>query len=116
VVIERGEVRWAELGAPGGSGPGYRRPVVVVSADAFNASRIATVTVVAISSNTRLADAPGNVSLDSGEAGLAKPSVINVSQVVTIDKGRLGSMTGRLTRVQLDALDNGLRFALDLAI
>ena len=115
-MIERGEVRWAELGAPDGSGPGYRRPVVVVSADAFNASRIATVTVVTISSNTRLVDAPGNVSLDRGEAGLAKPSVINVSQVVTLDKGRLGEVVGRLTLAQLDTLDNGLRLALDLAI
>ena len=115
-MIERGEVRWAELGAPDGSGPGYRRPVVVVSADAFNASRIATVTAVTISSNTRLADAPGNVSLDRGEAGLQKASVINVSQVVTLDKGRLGETIGRLTLPQLDALDNGLRLALDLAI
>ena len=115
-MIERGEVRWAELGAPDGSGPGYRRPVVVVSADAFNASRIATVTVVTISSNPRLVDAPGNVSLNRGEAGLAKPSVINVSQIVTLDKGRLGEVVGRLTLAQLDALDNGLRLALDLAI
>lgn len=115
-MIERGEVRWAELGAPNGSGPGYRRPVVIVSADAFNASRIATATVVTISSNTRLAEAPGSVSLDRGEAGLPKASVINVSQVVTLDKARLGEAVGRLSLAQLDALDDGLRLALDLAI
>ena len=115
-MIERGEVRWAELGAPDGSGPDYRRPVVVVSADSFNASRIATVTVATISPNTRLADAPGNVSLDRGEGGLQKASVINVSQIVTLDRGRLGETIGRLTLAQLDALDNGLRLALGLAI
>lgn len=114
-MIERGSVWWAELGAPSASEPGWRRPVVVVSADAFNASRIATVAVATISSNLRLADAPGNVALDPGEAGLPKPSVINVSQVATIDKRLLTNELGRLHLTRLRALDDGLLLALGLA-
>ena len=113
-MIERGSVWWADLRPPSGTEPGWRRPVVVVSDDAYNASRIATVTVVTISSNLRLADAPGNVALDRGEAGLPKASVINVSQVVTIDKGALSDELGRLDLARQRALDDGLLLALGL--
>ena len=113
-MIERGEIRWADLGAADGSAPGYRRPVVVVAADAFNASRINTVLVATISSNTRLADAPGNVTVPSGRSGLGKDSVVNVSQVATLDKRRLSDPVGRLSlREQLD-VDARLRLALAL--
>jgi len=114
-VIERGDVCWVDLPAPSGSEPGYRRPFVVVSSDRFNASRIATVLAVAISSNTRLADGPGNVSLDTGDGGLPKPSVVNVTQISTLNKGDLSPPIGRLTHRQLDAVDAGLRLVLDLA-
>lgn len=113
-MIERGEIRWADVGPPDGSAPGFRRPVVVVSADAFNASRINTVVVAAVSSNTRLADAPGNITLPTGRSGLGKDSVVNVSQVATVDKRRLSDPVGRLSlRQQLD-VDAGLRLALSL--
>ena len=111
-MIGRGEIRWADLGRPDGSAPGYRRPVVVVSADAFNTSRISTVLVAAISSNSDLAAAPGNVSLLAGRVGLQNDSVVNVSQIVTIDKQRLSDPIGRLTLQQLTDVDAGLRLAL----
>ncbi len=113
-MIERGEVRWADFGSPSGSEPGYRRPVVVVSADAFNASRISTVTVVAVSSNTALADAPGNIAMPAASVGLGKDSVINVSQIATLDKQALSEPVGHLAIDQLERLDAGLRLALEL--
>ena len=113
-MIGRGEIRWADLGRPDGSAPGYRRPVVVVSVDAFNASRISTVLVAAISSNTHLAEAPGNVALPSGRTGLQKDSVANVSQIATVDKQRLSDPIGQLTLQQLVDVDAGLRLALDI--
>ncbi|MEJ7801559.1 MAG: type II toxin-antitoxin system PemK/MazF family toxin, partial [Ilumatobacter sp.] len=85
-MIERGDVWWADISDPTGSGPGFRRPVVVISSDSFNRSRIATVIVAMITSNTDLAAAPGNVSLAAGVAGLDKDSVANVSQITTLDK------------------------------
>jgi mRNA interferase MazF len=88
--------------------------VVVVSADAFNRSRIKTVTVVAITSNLRLAAAPGNVALAAGSAGVDRDSVVNVSQVVTLDKTDLTERAGRLERLKLEQLEAGLRLALDL--
>ena len=114
MVIERGDVRWADLQPPHGSGPGYRQPVVIVSADSFNQSRIATVVAAMISSSTALSAAPGNVSLAAGAAGLDKDSVVNVSQIATLDKQQIGSRVGRLAVEQLDALDTGLRLALNL--
>ena len=114
-MIERGEIWWADLTLPAGSGPGYRRPVVVVSADSFNQSRIATVTVATISSNTTLAAAPGNVALAAGAAGLSKDSVVIVSQVATLDQRHLTERVGRLDLTTQGRVDDGLRLALDLA-
>jgi mRNA interferase MazF len=112
--VHRGEIWWAALGRPEGSGPGYRRPVVVVQSDDFNESPIQTVVVVTITSNLRLAKAPGNVLCRRRDSGLAKPSVVNVSQVATIDRRRLlervGSLPGRL----LAEVEEGLRLALGL--
>lgn len=113
-MIRRGEVWWVDLGVPRGSAPGRRRPVLVVSSDAFNRSRIATVACVAITSNLRLADAPGNIALDEGEAGLPRASVANVSQVVTVDKADLEQRLGAVAGATLRAVDTGLRRALGL--
>lgn len=113
-MVARGEVWWTDLGPRRGSAPAWRRPVVVVSADAFNRSRIKTVTVVAITSNLRLAAAPGNVALAAGSAGVDRDSVVNVSQVVTLDKTDLTERAGRLERLKLEQLEAGLRLALDL--
>lgn len=113
-MIERGDVWWADIAEPAGSRLGRRRPVAVVSADSFNTSRIATVLVAMITSNTRWATAPGNVSLSAGATGLPKDSVINVTQLTTIDKRQLTERTGQLPVELLDQLDAGLRLALGL--
>ncbi len=113
-MIARGEVWWAELAAPTGSGPGKRRPVVVVSADSFNLSRIGTVVAVAISSNLDLVAAPGNVAVPASRSGLPKDSVVNVSQIVTLDKRQLGERVGVLDHDTLDQIEAGLRLVLDL--
>ena len=102
------------MGPRQGSAPAWRRPVLVVSADAFNRSRIKTVTVVAITSNLRLAAAPGNVALAAGTAGLDRDSVVNVSQVVTLNKSELSKRVGSLDRLKLGQVDAGLRLVLDL--
>jgi mRNA interferase MazF len=115
VVIERGEVWWADIAPPAGSGPGFRRPVVVISADAFNQSRINTVLVAVVTSNVELARAPGNVSVLAGAVGLAKDSIVNVTQLTTLDKRQLTERAGRLDFQLLDELDSGLRLALALS-
>ncbi len=114
MVIGRGEIWWAALPAPRGSEPGYRRPVVVVQADAFNRSRLQTVIVAVITSNLRLADAPGNIRLTRRQSRLAKESVINVSQLVTLDRSFLARRVIRLTPKDLAQLDAGLRLVLAL--
>ena len=110
----RGELWWASLPAPMGSEPGFRRPVVVVSADSFNDSRINTVVVAAITSNLRLAQAPGNVSVPVKGTGLKSASVVNVSQIATLDKASLAKRIGRLNNRQMEQVDDGLRLALGL--
>jgi mRNA interferase MazF len=106
--MERGEVWWAELPDPVASDPGFRRPVVIVSSNAFNRSRIRTVLAVVLTSNLRLSDAPGNVFLAAVASGLPKDSVANVSQIVTLDKGFLSSRCGRITPREMKAIDDGL--------
>ena len=110
----RGELWWADLGMPTGSEPGFRRPVVIIQDDTFNASRIATVLVAGITSNQRLAAAPGNVYLPMERSGLPKDSVINVTQLATLDKGRLETKAGALDRDLLAALDSGLTLVMGL--
>jgi mRNA interferase MazF len=114
MVIERGEIWWASLPEPTGSEPGYRRPVLVVQADAFNRSRVETVIAVVLTSHLRLVEAPGNVLVAAESSGLPKDSVANVSQVVTIDRAFLTERAGRLRGRTLEAVDEGLRLALDL--
>ena len=115
-MIARGEIWWVELPAPTGSGPGKRGPVLVVSADPFNLSRIGTVVAVAISSNVDLAAAPGNVAVPAGRSGLPKDSVVNVSQIVTLDKRQLAERVGSLDHDTLAQIDAGLRIVLDLVL
>ena len=112
--MERGTVWWAELPQPVASEPGFRRPVIVVQANSFNRSRIKTVMVVVVTSNLRLADAPGNVSLPANSTGLPKDSVANVSQVITIDKTFLVEQCGRIPSHLIKAIDDGLRLSLSL--
>ena len=114
MVLNRGEIWWASLAAPRGSEPGYRRPVVVAQSNAFNASQIQTVIVATITSNLRLADAPGNLMLTSDQSGLDRESVVNVSQLITLDKRYLTERIGILPANQLSQLDQGLRLVLSL--
>jgi mRNA interferase MazF len=112
--MRRGEVWWASLPSPTGSGPGFRRPVLVVQADSFNASSIRTVLVAVITSNTALAAAPGNVRLGRKHSRLARSSVVNVSQVATLDRSLLTERVTNLPRRLMAAVDAGLKLALDL--
>jgi mRNA interferase MazF len=114
MVIHRGDVWWADLDDPRGSEPGVRRPLVIVQADAFNVSRIRTVVAVVVTSNLRLIDAPGNVLLRARSSGLAKDSVANVSQIVTIDREVLSQRAGRLDHKTMGAIGQGMRLVLDL--
>jgi mRNA interferase MazF len=114
LVIERGQVWWADLGDPAGSQPGYRRPVLIVQNDAFNRSRIGTVIAVVLTSNLRLLDAPGNVLVPARISGLPKDSVANVSQVVTLDKEFLSDLAGRIRGRLLTDVSSGLRLVLSL--
>ncbi len=112
--MQRGEIWWANLGPVVGSSPAKRRPVLVVQAESFNASRIKTVLAAVITSNVRLGDAPGNVALSRRQSKLAKSSVVNVSQVVTMDKSALTGRVSSLAKDTMDAVDDGLRLSLDL--
>jgi len=112
--MKRGEVWWASLPMPTGSGPGFRRPVVIVQSNPFNQSRIATVIVAVITSNLALADAPGNVRVGRSESGLAKTSVVNVSQVITLDRELLTQRVRGLPADTMRQIDEGLRLALAL--
>ena len=114
MVVQRREVWWADLDEPRGSGPGFRRPVLVVQADAFNRSRLNTVICVVLTSNTRLLDAPGNVLLPENKTGLSRDSVANVTQVVTLDEDYLSERTGRIPPKLMAHVDAGLKLAMDL--
>lgn len=114
MVIHRGEIWWADLAEPLGSEPGFRRPIVIVQADAFNRSRIETTIGVVLTSNLGLVAAPGNVLVPKRESGLPKDSVANVSQIVTIDRAVLTGSTGKLSGELLAAVDAGVRLVLAL--
>ena len=110
--MQRGEIWWASLPEPEGSGPGCRRPVLIVQADDFNRSRVNTVVVAVLTSNVSLAQAPGNVLLKARRAGLPKDSVINVSQLITIDKQFLADKVKMLDSPTMAEVDEGLRLVL----
>jgi mRNA interferase MazF len=107
-VIAQGEIHWVDFGSPKGSEPGYRRPCVVVQNDAFNSSKIATVVVAVITGNLRLSDAFGNVLLKKGEAGLTRNSVVNISQIATIDRSMLDGRIGKIGRRRLAEILSGI--------
>ena len=108
MVIAQGEVWWADLPKPRGSGPGFRRPVIVVQGDAINRSRIATAICVPLTSNLKWADAPGNVELPAHTTNLPKDSVANVSQIVTLDKVFLTERVGKIPRAKLELVLSGV--------
>ena len=108
MVISQGEVWWADLPEPIGSGPGFRRPVVVIQSDAFNRSRIATVVCVPLTTNTSWANIPGNVFLAADTTNLPKDSVANASQVIALDKELLIERVSKLARTKLELVLAGL--------
>ena len=112
--MRRGEIWWADLPAPAGSAPGFRRPVLIVQADEFNRSNIRTIIAAVITSNISLADAPGNVTLSKRSIGLNKESVANVSQIITLDKSFLTNRVGRLSGEKLKEVEEGLRLVFAL--
>jgi mRNA interferase MazF len=114
MVIERGGVYWADLGPAVGSRPAKRPPVLVIQSDAYNESRLATVLVAVITSNTALATMPGNVFLAAAAAGLPRDSVVNVTAIVTLNKEDIADYIGRVPDVLLEDVDRGLRRVLEL--
>ena len=108
MVVAQGEIWWAELPEPQGSGPGFRRPVVVVQGDALNRSRLATAVCVPLTSNLRWADAPGNVLLAARLTGLPQDSVANVSALVALDRALLTERAGNLSRAKVELLLAGI--------
>ena len=112
MVIARGDVWWAELGEPVGSGPGYRRPVVVVQSDPLNRSRLATVVVVPVTGNMKWVDAPGNVLLPAAATGLPRDSVAQSSLIIAIDKKLLDEHIGKLPSAKLQLVIDGINVIL----
>ena len=112
--MKRGEIWWASMGEPRGSEPGYHRPVIVVSSNAFNQSLIQTVIVAVVTSNLRLGDAPGNFKITKKHSNLNKDSVVNVSQLITLDKTFLTEQIGKLNSKHINFLNEGIRLVLDV--
>ncbi|MCF6262387.1 MAG: type II toxin-antitoxin system PemK/MazF family toxin [Xanthomonadales bacterium] len=112
--MKKGEIWWASLEEPRGSEPGFRRPVVIVSSNEFNQSKIRTVIVAAITSNARLAEAPGNFKLTKKSSGLNRESVVNVSQLLTLDKSFLNEKSGKLSTKQNQLLNYGMQLVLSV--
>jgi mRNA interferase MazF len=112
MVIAQGHVYWADLPDPTVSGPGFRRPVLVVQGDALNRSRLNTVVCVPLTSNLRWADAPGNVMLPARATGLPKDSVVNTSQLITLDRSLLTEEVGKLSKRQLELILSGIDIVL----
>lgn len=112
--MQRGDIWWASLPDPVGSGPGFRRPVLIIQDDSFNRSRIKTVIVAVITKNTALAAAPGNIFLPTTESGLPLDSVVNVSQIITLDKFLLTELVSHLPAMLLAQVDDGLRLVIGL--
>lgn len=113
MVIQQGDLFWVDLGEPPGSAPGYRHPHVVIQNNVFNQSRIHTVVVCALTSNLQRAAAPGNVLLQPGEGNLPKQSVVNVSQIFTVDKSQLSAKIGALSPARVREVLEGIRLLLE---
>jgi len=114
VEAHRGEIWWCDLGPVLGSAPAGRRPVLVISADGFNASNLRTVVVAALTTNVERAKRPANVLLEKGTAGLVRDSVVMTTQLRTLDKATLTDRCGTLSRSRMAQVDAGLRRLLDL--
>ncbi|MGI8640693.1 MAG: type II toxin-antitoxin system PemK/MazF family toxin [Pyrinomonadaceae bacterium] len=114
MVVERGEIWRADLGEPRGSSPGFHRPVVIVQSDFFNQTRINTLVVAIITTNLRLGNMPGNVILSQRASGLDKESVINISQLFTVDRVDLLEFVNALSAKKMEQVDEGLRLILSL--
>ena len=112
--MKRGEIWWASLPEPTGSEPGYRRPVIIIQADEFNQSNISTVVCASITSNLVLANAPGNIRLSARSSGLRKPSIVNVSQLITVDKRFLTKKIKAVSHQNMNQIDESLRLVLKL--
>ena len=112
-MIRQGDVYWVDLGRPSGSGPGLLHPYVVVQNDVFNGSRLGTVVICGITSNVKRANAPGNVLLEFGDANLPKQSVVNVSQLYTVDKEDLIEKIGTLSPDRVQQILEGLYLLLE---
>ncbi len=112
MVISQGDLFWVDLGEPTGSEPGFRHPFLVIQNDAFNKSKINTVVVCGLSSNVKISQAPGNVPLKKWEANLSKTSVVNISQVMTINKDELGSKIGQLSKKRMEEIIGGFQILL----
>ncbi len=108
MVINQGALFWIEFDDPVGSGPGYKHPHVIIQNNVFNASRIRTAVVCALTSNVHRATSPGNVLLEEGEASLPKQSVVVVSQLFTVDKSELGEYIGTLSRKRVQQILEGI--------
>lgn len=113
MVINQGDVYWIYLREPLGSEPGYRHPHVVIQNNLFNHSQIGTIVVCALTSNLKRASAPGNILLNLGEANISKPSVVNVSQILTVDKSQLGEYIGSLSARRVRQVLDGLKLVLE---
>ena len=113
MTIKQGDIYWADLAAPRGSEPGYRHPYVVIQNNVFNASRIHTVVVCALTSNLRRAQAPGNVTLKKGEVNLVKSSVVNISQIITVNKSDLTEKIGSLSAEKTIKIIDGIKLLIE---
>ena len=114
MVIKRGQIWWAELPAPVGSEPGYKRPLLIIQANDFNTSKINTIIAAVLTSNIRLAAAPGNVLLSTKKSKLPKESVVNVSQLITIDRSFVTEKISTLPHSIMAKVDDGIRLVLHL--
>lgn len=113
MVINQGDIYWVDLDEPSGSGPAYKHPHLVIQNNLFNRSQIRTVIVLALTSNLRRAEAPGNVLLDKGEANLPKQSVVNVSQIFTVDKSQLDEYIGTLSSKRVREILNSIKLVIE---
>lgn len=113
MVIKQGDIYWLTLDEPSGSEPGYKHPHVVIQNNVFNRSQVRTVIVLALTSNLKRAGAPGNVLLEKGEANLPKQSVVNVSQLFTVDKSQLAEYIGTLSSRRVREILNGIQVVIE---
>ncbi|MEK6581633.1 MAG: type II toxin-antitoxin system PemK/MazF family toxin [Nitrospirota bacterium] len=113
MTIRQGDIYWVNLGIPKGSEPGYRHPHVVIQNNIFNASKINTVVVCALTSNPKRAAAPGNVLLKKGEGNLPKDSVVNISQIITVNKSDLVEKIGSLSPSKLKEVTEGVKLLVE---